>query len=99
MGISRSCAAILAYLVHQNEQTLKVFIPWSRLRLQLPSGGGVRSGPGRKTPALSQGPNWGMGRGRVREEIFKSGDLPSTPLPWAKFQQSGLETEAVTLEA
>lgn len=23
MGISRSCAAILAYLVHQNEQTLK----------------------------------------------------------------------------
>lgn len=31
LGISRSCAAILAYLMHRNEQTLKVCIPWPRL--------------------------------------------------------------------
>uniref|UniRef100_A0A4W2FFV8 Serine/threonine/tyrosine interacting like 1 n=1 Tax=Bos indicus x Bos taurus TaxID=30522 RepID=A0A4W2FFV8_BOBOX len=30
LGISRSCAAILAYLMHWNGQTLKVRIAWSR---------------------------------------------------------------------
>lgn len=48
LGISRSCAAILAFLMHWNEQTLKVCSPQARIRLQLPPAGKVRAGPGRK---------------------------------------------------
>ena len=64
LGISRSCAAILAYLMHRNEQTLKVCILWSRLGQQPPPGGGDRAGSGRNgAPGLPQSPNWGKGRG------------------------------------
>lgn len=48
LGISRSCAAILAFLIHWNEQTLKVCIPQARVRLQLRAVDRVRPGPGRK---------------------------------------------------
>ena len=78
LGISRSCAAILAFLMHWNEQTLKVRTPQARIRLQLPPAGSVRTGPGRKgAQALPWGPNWGAGGRGVREGSSKSRALSS----------------------
>uniref|UniRef100_F7GP47 Serine/threonine/tyrosine interacting like 1 n=1 Tax=Macaca mulatta TaxID=9544 RepID=F7GP47_MACMU len=46
-GISRSCATIIAYLMHYNEQTLQVCVPRAGLTTCHPLGGGVRARPGR----------------------------------------------------
>ena len=79
LGISRSCAATLAYLMHQNEQTLKVCIPWSRLDHSCLHEVASELYWGEADPA--QGPNWG----RVRVGGFKSttskGKIPTV---WAR---------------
>lgn len=68
LGISRSCAAILAYLMHWQEQTLKVCIPWFRFGPQPLPGGGVRASLGRnRAPRQCQGLRDERGKGQGGE--------------------------------
>lgn len=98
LGISRSCAAILAFLMHWNQQTLKVRAPQASLSPQLPPAGRVRAGR-KGAQALPWGLNWGVGGRRVTEGSSKSGALLSIPHPRARSQRSGPEAEASALEA
>lgn len=70
LGISRSCAAILAFLMHWNEQTLKVCIAWWRLGLQLPPEGRVRAGPGRKGALIGGVGREGSGKGAPSPVLY-----------------------------
>lgn len=80
LGINRGCVAVLAFLMHWNEQTLKVRIAWSRLGLQLPPAGRVRAGPGRKAALTRRWEEKDLER-ELHVQCFTQHSTPKVKIP------------------